>query len=580
MLQIGSLVDGKYKIIDEIAKGGMGVVYLARNERANKNWAIKEVRRDKDNPKIYEILKESLQKETELLKKLEHPRLPSIIDVIEDQDSILIVMDFIEGKNLEKILEEYGAQSQEKVIEWGKQLCEVFIYLHSRKPPIIYRDLKPANVMLKHDGKNIVLIDFGIAREYKEQKKADTTSMATVQYAAPEQLDNRSQTDERTDIYNLGATLYHLVTGQSPVPGKPKVIRQVNPSLSSGFEEIILKCTEENPEDRYQSCAEVMYALEHYNQIDKEYRSKQKKKMNFFIVAAALTVVFAATGVGFKTVAAQQATDNYQELIDEAAKEPSYDNKIKLYEQAIGVSDKAGDTEAYLKLIECFRDNNNEHVFTVDEYAELTKYIKNNKASLMKTPQNYADVCFETGKLIWYYYNYGDNNDNQITRMTTAVDWFADVDSNTDDSYKYKNMARVYQKVGAFYRDISINTVEASDKDIYKPFFDNLNELLESVGNDESESDMVRLELYEICRSALQQYATKFKGEGLSQDELENMYYKIENNVNKMYNALSDDKKNSNVGQGKDVELLKEIKQLLPDTISSIQLAYSMQKGA
>ena len=198
----------------------------------------------------------------------------------------------------------------------------------------------------------------------------------------------------------------------------------------------------------------------------------------------------------------------------------------------------------------------------------------------MKESQNYAEICFETGKLIWYYYNYGDSNDNQITRMTTAVDWFDDALKNCDDDYKYKNMAKVYREIGAFYRDISINTVEASDKGIYKPFFDNLNELLNSVGNDETESDMVRLELYEICRSALQQYATKFRGEDVAQSELETMYYTIESHINKMYDALSDNKKNSDTGQGKDVELLKETRKLLPDTLAAIQLAYSTQKGA
>ena len=164
MLQIGQLVDNKYRILDIVGKGGMSVVYLARNERANKSWAVKEVR--KSGVDNLEIKKNSLIAETEMLKKLSHPYLPTIVDVIETDETYLVVMDYIEGNDLGKIVEEQGAQPQENVIKWGKQLCDVLGYLHSREKPIIYRDLKPANIMLKPDG-NITLIDFGTAREIR-----------------------------------------------------------------------------------------------------------------------------------------------------------------------------------------------------------------------------------------------------------------------------------------------------------------------------------------------------------------------------------------------------------------------------
>lgn len=150
----------------KLGRGGMSVVYLAMNEKANKQWAIKEVR--KDGIRDFEVVKQGLIVETDMLKKLRHPSLPSIIDVIEDEDTFLIVMDYIEGNPLSSALEEFGAQPQELVISWAKQLCDVLGYLHSQNPPIIYRDMKPANVMLKPDG-NVTLIDFGTAREFKEK---------------------------------------------------------------------------------------------------------------------------------------------------------------------------------------------------------------------------------------------------------------------------------------------------------------------------------------------------------------------------------------------------------------------------
>lgn len=115
MLEIGTLVDGKYKILNKVGQGGMSVVYLAMNEKANKQWAIKEVR--KDGVKDFEVVKQSLVAETDMLKKLSHPSLPSIVDVIEDESTFLIVMDYIQGNPLSRALEEYGAQPQEHVIE-------------------------------------------------------------------------------------------------------------------------------------------------------------------------------------------------------------------------------------------------------------------------------------------------------------------------------------------------------------------------------------------------------------------------------------------------------------------------------
>ena len=138
MLEIGSLVDGKYKILNKIGQGGMSVVYLAMNEKANKQWAIKEVR--KDGKKDFDVIRQGLVVETDMLKRLKHPHLPSIVDVIDGEGTFLIVMDYIEGNPLNVLVNEQGAQSQEDVIDWAKQLCDVLGYLHSRTPTIIYRD--------------------------------------------------------------------------------------------------------------------------------------------------------------------------------------------------------------------------------------------------------------------------------------------------------------------------------------------------------------------------------------------------------------------------------------------------------
>lgn len=385
MLEIGSLIDGKYKILNEVGHGGMSVVYLAMNERANKQWAIKEVR--KDGVKDFEVVKQSLVAETNMLKKLSHPSLPDIVDVIDEDDRFLIVMDYIEGNSLKTALQEYGAQSQKNVIKWAKQLCDVLGYLHSQNPPIIYRDMKPANIMLKPDG-NVVLIDFGTAREYKENNIEDTTCLGTMGYAAPEQFGGMGQTDARTDIYCLGATMYHLVTGMNPCepPYEIRPIREIDPTLSGGLERIITKCTQPDPNNRYQSAAELMYDLEHYTEIDDMYRKNLKRKLAVFITTSVLTMLLGTSTVLSYCAAEHKKNENYNSILKEA---DTYDNYDNGYYTAI-VTDPTR-TEAYIKLNDKLTDD---FVLDRDEAQILNRLMvgidcKDHKHNL------YNDTCYQ-----------------------------------------------------------------------------------------------------------------------------------------------------------------------------------------
>lgn len=431
MLEIGSLVDGKYKILNKVGQGGMSVVYLAMNEKANKQWAIKEVR--KDGIKDFEVVKQGLVAETDILKKLNHPHLPSIIDVIDTNDSFIIIMDYIQGNSLNKALDEFGAQSQENVIDWAKQLCDVLGYLHTRTPAIIYRDMKPANVMLKPDG-NVTLIDFGTAREFKEKNLADTTCLGTVGYAAPEQFGGMGQTDARTDIYCLGATLYHLVTGMNPCepPYEIKPIREINPALSSGLERIILKCTQRDPNDRYQSAAELMYALEHYEEIDDIYRKKQTKKLGAFISTAALTLIFGITSI-FGYFSAENVKDEkYKDILKTA-------NSVSQYYEAI-LTDVTK-TDAYEQLNEFLISD---YVLTKEEGSELLKLQAGLEQQSSGFSENvdvlselkkadkagYDKVCFDIGWSFLSYYDSAIDSD----RYSNAAKWFAAIKDNEDEN--------------------------------------------------------------------------------------------------------------------------------------------------
>lgn len=422
MLEIGSLVDGKYKILNKVGQGGMSVVYLAMNEKANKQWAVKEVR--KDGVRDFEVVKQGLVAETDILKKLSHPNLPSIIDVIDTDESFIIIMDYIQGNSLNKALEEFGAQPQENVIIWAKQLCDVLNYLHTRTPAIIYRDMKPANIMLKPDG-NVTLIDFGTAREYKEKNLADTTCLGTVGYAAPEQFGGMGQTDARTDIYCLGATLYHLVTGMNPCepPYEIKPIRDINPGLSAGLEKIILKCCQRDPNDRYQSAAELMFALEHYLEEDEDFKKKQKKKLTTFIVMLVLSLVFGITSIWGYLSAEQKKDENYDQILLKA-------ESVEDYYEAI-MTDPTR-TEAYLQLNEFLTSD---YVLTKEEGKQIQKLLAGfdqaGAGGFIQTidamtalkeadPAGYDEVCFNIGWSLLSYYDTGIDRD----RYANAAKWF------------------------------------------------------------------------------------------------------------------------------------------------------------
>jgi len=430
MLEIGSLVDGKYMILKEIGFGGMSRVYLAENERTNKLWAIKDIRRDgKMNE---EAVKQGLLTEKEILKKLNHPNLPGIMDIIDKEDSFLIIMDYIEGITLKEALRRaHGSPLPEADVKsWGIQLCKVLIYLHSFDPPIIYRDMKPSNVMLKENGE-VVLIDFGTAREYKEGNSQDTTPLYTPDYAAPEQL-HREQTDVRTDIYNLGITLYHLLTGVVPSkkpPYKILPIREVNPALSYGMELIIQKCTESDPKDRYQSAAELLYDLENIDKMDAPFIKRQKRTLAKFITCAAMTLVFAGTSLFGYIAAENKKSENYDYILKNADDVAAYYNAIvtdtSRIEAYVGSDDYSGLIDLLISDGELTKDDSsvlNKLKGGLDRTDMLGYITTINVLEELKesNPEGYEEVCYQIGEAYMFYYKIGVEKD----KYAAAASWF------------------------------------------------------------------------------------------------------------------------------------------------------------
>ncbi|MDF2534650.1 MAG: stkP 2 [Bacillales bacterium] len=301
MIQIGDWVDRKYLVKQKIGQGGMSTVFLVQDNRLQKDWALKTI--EKSAMKNGEVYTQSLLSEVELLKKIDHPAIPRIIDIFEDENQISIVLDFVKGQSLDRILEVSGPLSQNLSIQIGLQVCDALIYLHGLHVPVIYRDIKPANLVIEH-GCKVRLIDFGIARELKNGTVEDTNCLGTRGYAAPEQYGGSGQSDKRTDIYCLGVTMYHLLTGHNPTnpPYEISSIRKKNPQLSRGLEKIIKKATKSNPEERYQNCSEFKKALENYKKEDGVRQRKQQK----------LIVKFIATFIIFLISTVYVCSSNYQ----------------------------------------------------------------------------------------------------------------------------------------------------------------------------------------------------------------------------------------------------------------------------
>lgn len=515
MTEIGTIIDGKYKILNEIGRGGMSVVYLAMDERLNKQWAIKEIRK-KGNGKNDEIVVNSLLAEAHLMKRLDHPALPRIVDIIDNGITIYVVMDYVEGQSLDKVLNEYGAQPEELVVGWAKQLCDALSYLHSQKPSIIYRDMKPANVMLKPEG-NIKIIDFGIAREYKEQKLSDTTVLGTKGYAPPEQYSG--QTDPRSDIFALGMTMHHLLTGVDPRNGEPYApVRQWNPELSEGIEIIIDRCVEPAAENRYQSCADLLYDLEHPELITKGFKKKQRRKLISFVVAIGMSVLMAIAGSVLNLTATAVNNQDYDTNI--SGSDPSkYYAAVDIYPERV---------DAYNLLIDYYKS----HDGTNEQITKVGNTIEANAASLDLTDPEIADMYYDMGKL--YFSDY----DGSFKSRTVSAQSFFKIASEAEASFDKKEIAKCYYSICKFMTNQS--TTAEHSLDDYTELFREIEAAMDIVGKaTDNEANYDKISLYYVTMLLINDQAEYMASVKFDRQTTLNMMETLNQNANSITSSLS-----------------------------------------
>ncbi len=383
-----TLFNGQYKVLGVLGQGGMGKVYKVEYLKLEIIRVVKEI----DKKKIKNL---DFMAEPNILKKLNHYNLPRIIDIEETKDYFYIIMDYIEGENLRSVLNQKRRFPENDVVKWAKELASALDYLHSQPIPIIYRDMKPENIMLCPDN-SIKLIDFGISKPFDQINPKGKKGPLTARFAAPEQLES-GYTDARSDIYSLGVTLYFLITGRRPDKGeKYHNIRAIDKNISEGLEYIIAKCTRENPEDRYESAAELLSDLRNIDKFSTAYKIQRNKRILKSAAYAASLVIFVSMSFyGYSTLL-KETQQQYEQLISEGkilTSKKAFSEAEEKLEKAIAKKPK--NKEGYIELANIYLKEGN--------LEKCQRYIKEEAMVAVPSLKDDGELNYVLGNA--YYFN-------------------------------------------------------------------------------------------------------------------------------------------------------------------------------
>lgn len=445
MSSLGKVLENRFELIRQIGQGGMSRVYIAKDLKINKEWAVKEIARSNSN---YQI-NNSLMTEANLMKGLDHRYLPRIVDIIQEEEKIYIVMDYVEGESLDVVLKEKGTQSVENITNWMGQALEALEYLHSQNPPIIYRDMKPGNLMLKPDG-SIVIIDFGIAREFKYNEE-DTTILGTKGYAPPEQYQGKS--DIRSDIYALGVTMYRLLTGKTILESKDAE-RKYKSIKEENLYSVLEKCTKPDPNQRYQTCKEVLTALKNPEENLNKTKKVIRRKKTRYLISLSLAITCVIAGISFYVLSVREKDISYMKLVDAPETVSLDEKKYRLVEAAKLEPTK---TQSYIKLIEVFYEES----FGKEE-ATLLASVLENYGNKIKSHIDKKNIWYNAGLL--FFHRYGIKEDVSFgDRVRRAYGYFERALSIECDDWEYSSIANCYFQICKFYKTYVLSSSEAKE---------------------------------------------------------------------------------------------------------------------
>lgn len=506
-LRVGDIIDNSWEVIKKIGQGGSATVYLIRDIELNRFLALKEV--PVRNTKKGKLQAKAVVAEVSLLKSLSHPSIPRILKMTHDAHSILIIMDYIEGYSLDKIIKKTTYIDEKSIISWGITLCETMRYLHNRTPKVIFRDLKPHNLMLSNEN-HLFLMDFGLAREVgPDFDYSQESPEGTQGYAAPEMCVKQAWFDERSDIFAIGRTLYYLATKNNPsitelwdgreVPILP--IRQYDASRSVGLEKIIEKATAYKPSDRYQTVEEMIYDLKNIDKMSIGHIKMIKKRATTIYTlfgTLALGLVMLGSGYLYNQMA---TTDAYNQALATGKTSQSVDSLIAASKIL------PGEVEPYSELVKLYRSNGH---FTSEDEFQLLGVLQSNIPNL-KGKAGAGDLLYQVGQLYWFYYP----QNGQIK----SVPWFEQA-KEFGVSDKYARLLAIYLDLGSFKKGILSSITDNSDGGMYKKYWSALADLSEEAGSD-AQLQLVYLQsVFDVIDS----YSGGLKSDGLSLEDLSSVY--------------------------------------------------------
>ena len=494
MIKKGDLI-GRYRVEEETGSGGMSKVYKVKDMRVGTFLAMKEIIIKDDSFLIAGYA------EAFVLKNVNHPALPRIVDILRTENSYCVVMDFIDGCNLEEYVKKNGGFSENEVIKIGSTILDCLMFLHSKK--ILYRDLKPSNIMLTKNNE-IKLIDFGISFSFDEKNSEE--HRASKCFAPPEQLLGK-ETDEQGDIFSFGATLKYILKDE-PSPG---MICFLN------------KCLKNDPCERYKSAASALKALKRIKNINEKEVKRLKRivhKNIFFIVMFFLSV----TGI-FLCVKVREERYEYEALVYAAC--DSIDSDVRI-ENLLKLIEKEPSAEWYLRF---FYELKNDYFFDSSEAVQIEKMIERDKDKLRE--DDYKEICEALGRLYLFYY---EDLDERNVNYQRATYWF---DKEEDEDER-----DVYSRIGHFLSEIPSMILEGKDGGMYAKYYSDLSEILNDVSEKES---VVKAEVYSLYADSILLYGADFYREGISIEEMRNTLVDVEMTLNEETGGREFEKEKENI---------------------------------
>ena len=496
------LIAGRYRLLRCIGRGGMSAVYLVEDIWLKKKWALKSILKPQASEQS-DREKKSMLAELALLKSLQHPGIPRIVDMYESEEAWFLIMDYVEGESLQKLLEKGQAFTDSEIEGILKSLCEILIYLHEKK--LVYRDLKPANIMLTERGK-LYLVDYGTAAEACREEKGQA---ATPGFAAPEQLEG-GRVDARADIYALGRLLTYIYQKQG---------RKMPPQLRK----LTAKCLQKSPGRRCQSVKRLLRQLELEH--DRKRRIFRRGLLFIFLI------LLFAVGTGQKVERIQQEK-KVQGLLAAEKESRDSEEKLELAEKLISL--QGGKADAYFALLDAIRFDG---LFSKAEEERMKRLYFENKEELAEE-EDYAAFCFEVGLLYWNCYEEEDGN--ILSGIMKSGSWFEDALSLGGQEADFYQRALICKKISDFYGTIALAGKEARDGGMYRECFEDLEEMLELTGSlgeaekaekkekagekEDAEDSLFRAQAVRLCLSSLESYAVQMRRDGVEETEMEGLY--------------------------------------------------------